>query len=172
MSGNHSVRNVEAEAGSDADGLGGKEGLKDLAAMFWSYAWALIDDSNTDPLALDPGADYDFSLLRRCVDGVVQEVCPDLADAGAAGSEDGDLSTELLLDRDLFLAEFVAEDGKSAVDGVVDIELMLLILVFVSVFLDRHHQFGDSGNAFFDGSDQLDVRDQGFESIQRIGKHI
>ncbi len=68
-----------------------------------------------------------------------------------------------------FLAKLVAQDHESALNTIVDIELMPLRLVIMSVFLYRFDQVGDSGNAFFDGSHQLDARDQGLHPVQRVG---
>src|SRR6201999_2271898 len=80
ISGYDAAGNIEAEAGPYTDGLCRKEGLKDLGAVLGWDASPLVGDANVDPVIFHPGTDSDFARFRRGVDGVVEQIGPDLAD--------------------------------------------------------------------------------------------
>src|ERR1700690_4019107 len=86
---------AEAEAGADADGLGGVEGGEDAGLAFQRDAGALAGNRNAKEAAwlagrrgvtgrlLLPGADANVAALGDRVDRIVQQVGPDLVEAGA-----------------------------------------------------------------------------------------
>jgi hypothetical protein len=85
---------------------------------------AVIADANDEPSGLGPGGDFEFCALGRSIDGVVDEVGPDLAEGGAARADGGGRGREALFDLNLLEAQLVAEDGERALQAVVDVEFL------------------------------------------------
>ncbi len=71
-------------------------------------------------------------MLRNCVDCVVEQVGPDLVEAGAFAMERRKVGREVFLDDDLFLAKFVPEDDQRGMDAVVDVDGLLLAFALVA----------------------------------------
>ncbi len=161
--------NVEAQTGALARGLGGKERLENQLPVFLGYSRAAIGNGDANAVALHPGAYSHGALLRRCIDRIVQQVGPHLAQTYATGRERRQSGGKSFLDGQLLLAKLMAQDDQGALDAVVHIELMALRLVFIGVLLHRADQVGYPGNAFFDGSHQLHAGDERFHPVQRIG---
>ncbi len=83
------VDDFEAEAGSGALRLGGEERLEDVGKNFGRNAGAVIADADDEPIGLGPGGDFELCAVRRSIDGIVDEVGPDLAEGGAARTDRG-----------------------------------------------------------------------------------
>src|SRR5579884_518411 len=168
MTCNNPVGDVQSQARPYAKRLGCKKRLKHLVAVFRRNTLPLVGNPHAHPFAFNPCANGDFATFRGSVNRIVQQISPDLADSSAAGSKDRHIWRELFLYRDLFMAEFVTENGKGAAESIVNVQLVFFVLVFVSVFFDRHHQISNSCNALFDCAHELDVGDDCFEPVQRV----
>ena len=73
------VNDLESEPSAGALRLGGEEWLEDAGKNFGWNSGAVIADRNNKPIGLGPGGDFELSALRRGVNGVVDEIGPDLA---------------------------------------------------------------------------------------------
>src|SRR5271156_2760207 len=166
------VGDIEAKARANTGGLGGEEGLENLIAILGRDPGSLIRDADTRQLTFRPGSNDDPGLFRRGVDRVIQNICPHLAQSRAAGLDGRHLRRETLFDDDLLIAEFVGEDGKSALYAVVHIDFALAILVVVGILLHGDNQVGDAGDALFDRSHQLHARNQRHQPVERVGKKL
>ena len=122
------MHDAEAEAGANAYGLRGVEGVEDQRlALEWNPG-AVVADADAEVCSvfavrerfLGPRANADATALWNGVDGVVEEVGPDLIEAGAVGVEEGKVRGEIFFEGDFFFAEFVAEDDERGIDAVVD----------------------------------------------------
>jgi len=149
--GDDAMDDFEAEAGAGALRLGGEEGFEDVGKGFRGNAWAVILDADGQLVGagfgarraawLDPGLDADLFVGGGGVEGVVDEVGPDLAERGAAGVDDGGAGREFLFDLNALDAQLVAEDGERTLQAVMYIDLFGGRLLVVGKLLDRHHQF-------------------------------
>ena len=123
---------AQPDACSYADGLGGVEGIEDLRLAFERDADAVVADADAEigvwlvrigGRFLRPCAHADVSMLRNGVDGVVEQIGPDLVEAGALAVQRRKVRREVLLDDDLFFAQLVGEDDHGGVDAVVDVDV-------------------------------------------------
>src|ERR1035438_10199523 len=126
------LHDAEAEAGAYADGLGGVEGVEDAGLAFQRDAGAVVGNRNAKVAArlagrpgvtgrlFLPGVDANVAALGDRVDGIVQQVRPDLVEPGALALQGGQVRGEVLFEDDLLLAKLVAEDGQGCVEALVD----------------------------------------------------
>ena len=99
---NDALNDAESDAGADADGLGGVEGVEDLGLAFERDSGAVVGDADAEigvgfagvGFLLGPGANADLAMLGYGVDGVVEEVGPDLIEAGALAVQNGKVGSE------------------------------------------------------------------------------
>ena len=174
------MHDAQAEASAYADGLGGVEGVEDLGLAFDGDAGAVVADADAEVSLLFtvgerflcPGANADATALRDGVDGVVEEIGPDLIEAGAFGVEEGKVGGEIFFEGDFFFAEFVAEDDERGIDAVVDVYALELALALVGVGFDGHDEVGDAANALFDGADELHAGDERIEPAKGVGEGL
>ena len=81
--GDDAVNDLEAEAGAGSLRLSGEERLEDARKNIGWNPGAVIDDRDNKPIGLGPSGDFEFPALRGGVDGVVDEIGPDLAESVA-----------------------------------------------------------------------------------------
>ncbi len=172
------MHDAEAQAGADAYGLGGVEGVEDVGLAVERDAAAVVADADAEVGSvfavgerfLGPRADADAAVLWDGVDGVVEQIGPDLVEAGAVGMEERKVGGEVFFEDDLLFAKFVAEDDERGVDAVVDVDGLVLALALVGVGFDRLDEVGDAADALFDGADQLHAGDERVEPAQGVGE--
>lgn len=75
---NDVVSDVEAEAGTAAGTFGGEEGVEYLGLDFGRDAGALVFDFNDNFVAFATGANSYLTFSIHGIDGVVEDVGPDL----------------------------------------------------------------------------------------------
>src|SRR5260221_11886401 len=117
-----SLHRVEAEAGSFSNTLGREKGLKDVRLNLGWYSRTVIADFHDRARIVAIGSDAKFALSMHGVDGVVDDVRPDLVEFAAKGihakqlgrivAHDGDTVLQLVIqDRCCGLQPFYDDDA-------------------------------------------------------------
>src|SRR3989338_369136 len=82
------VADGQAQAGAPAGGLGGEEGVVDLAQVLRGDADAGVADLDLDAAVVVAGADGELAALRHGVAGVDQQVQEDLLELAGVAADD------------------------------------------------------------------------------------
>ena len=77
------LNGIEAEAGALAHFFGGEEGLENVLLDLGRNSRAIVGDLHYCALVIAIGADQKLSLATHGVDGVVDDVGPDLIELAA-----------------------------------------------------------------------------------------
>ena len=84
---NDAVADDQAQAGARANRFGGEERLEDAGLDFRRNAGPIIDDFHHQLIPFDEGADADLAGPINGIDGIVDEVGPDLVEFAAMGQD-------------------------------------------------------------------------------------
>src|SRR5258708_13714120 len=134
MRGDDLVRDMETQARSGADLLGGEEGLEDLPHVLRRDAPARISDPDAGLLVLDPGAEMDVALLRNGLAGIDQQIDEDLLEALPVARHRRQLPV-VLVNRRLVL-DLIPADAERVLEALVEVGRMQLRRIDVREFAE------------------------------------
>src|SRR5580658_180547 len=139
----------EAQSRTLSDALGGEERLKQTLADFRRDARSVIANFDQQAVQLARRADPQLALALHGVDGVVDQVSPDLVQLTAARANLGQGAVEIQLRHDAVF-HAVPQHQQRAFETLMDVHLLLGSLVHITVLFNRAHQLGDAAAGVFD----------------------
>src|SRR5215216_3488621 len=153
---------VQPEPGSLAHALGREERLPDPRLEGWRDARPVVGDLDAGPIALARRPNPEGAPAAHSVDGVVDQVGPDLVQLTPMGADLRQATVVLAVDRDGVL-ELVAEDRDGVLEAIVQVDLLLGSPIHEGVLLHRPNELGDAGRALLDLVDQDRHRERRLE---------
>ena len=158
---------ISPRPGAGADGFGGEEWLEHVRLDVRGNAGTVIHDFNDQLIVLAAGADANFAGAMDRVDGVVNEIGPNLIEFAAVSHDARDGAIERPAERHVF--QFVAQHCQGALDAFMDVHLLHRRLAHVRVGLHGFDQFGDASGALLDLAEQQFQIQARFQPGQGIG---
>src|ERR1700693_692975 len=165
MLANNAHHCIEAEAGPFANLFGGEKGVEDAGLNFGGNAGTVISDFDDGIVEFARGVDSEFAFAIHGIDGIVNEVGPDLiefatitADARQVGSvfaDNGDAGFEA-----------VAKNFQRVFEIFVEIDFLHGGLVHIGIALDGGDQIGDAASGVIDFLNQAKNGDDGSDAFQ------
>ncbi len=157
---------VEAEAGAFSNSFGGEKGLEDVGLNFLGDAGAVVADFNDHASVFAVGADAKLAFAVHRVDGVIDEVGPDLVEFAAKGIHQQGNALIIALHRDSFF-QLVIQDGQRGLQAFYNVDVLHRGLVHVGVFLDGANQVRYARGAALDFVEKAGDLDRGSDPDQR-----
>jgi len=152
--GHDRVAGREAEAGSFAWLLCREERVEDLCLRRLGDAGSVVLDFDHRPVTVAAGADRDRSRAVHGVDGVVEQVRPDLVQLAAVGRHRERIAVVFAMDVDAVL-QFGAQNDERVVEPLVQVDRLNRCLPEERVALEGGDDLGDSPGGFTDLVQQL-----------------
>src|SRR5437763_15312742 len=165
------IADVETEAGAVADILGREEGLEDAPLQFGRDSRSRVADLDEDAVAFPGGPHGQRALAAHGVDGVVDEVGPDLIQLARLRADLGKAAV-VVADNLHTLLELVAQDDQRALEPVVHVDRPEGALVEVAVVLHGRHQLGDAACGRADFADQSFDVEGGRQPPDGVGRAV
>src|SRR5580698_9466122 len=136
MGANDPVYGVQAYSCTVADAFGGEKWLKEMRLHSVGNAGPIVDNLNENEIELPGGSNDQLALAAHGIDGIVNEIRPDLVQLTSPRQYPGKVGVKLALH---FHAAFQAEfhHGQGAFQTAVNVDFLLRRLVHVGVFFDR-----------------------------------
>ena len=138
----------ESKPSAGPDGLGREKRLEEMRLQIRRNAGAVIHDFNDKLVVFEAGANADFSRAVNRVNGVVDEIGPNLIEFAAVSHDGRHGAIERARHRHVF--QFVAENSQGALDAIVDVDLLHRRLVHVGVRADGFDERSDPFGALLD----------------------
>src|ERR1700676_4793527 len=114
---------IETQSGSLADSLGSEERLENVGLNFRGNAGTVVADLDNSAIILAKGSYSQLACSTHCVDGVVDDVGPDLVEFAAEGiHEERSFLIIPLHFHSPF--EFVIQDSQRGLEGFHDIDVL------------------------------------------------
>ena len=151
---------VQTQARSLPYSLGRKEWLKDVRLNLGRNPWAVIADLNHNATVVAIGSHSKLAFSLHRVDGIINEVGPDLIELAAERIHQKRNTLVVALYSDSAL-ELVVQDSERGFQAFHDIDILHRRLVHVGIFLDRADQVRNSRCAAFDFIQQVRYLDRG-----------
>ena len=126
----------ETQPGSLPHSLGGEERLENMVLHFRRDARSIVGDFDQQAIDLARRADTQLALSLHGVDGVVDQVGPDLVQVAAARADLRQGAVEIELHRDAVFQP-VTEHQQRAFEALVDVHFLIGPLVHVGVLFNR-----------------------------------
>ena len=142
-----SLRDVEAEAGA-ADVLGGEKRFEGTGGNVRRHAGAGIADLDHRTITVRAGGDAQSSRTTHRIDGVVDQVGPDLVQLTGIGLDVRHVGP--VLPDHLDPAQPVASDDEGALDAVTQVDPLDRAPVHLGIGPDGSDEIGDSPGRFLD----------------------
>src|SRR6266487_3719323 len=163
----------EAEAGAFADGLGGVAGLEDVGADGVGDTWSGVADLDQSAVAVAAGPDRQGAVAVHGVDGVVDQVGPDLIQLARVGEQLWQRAVVVAYHLDA-CAEFelVREHRQGCVEPVMDIDLLQRRPVHLGVLFGFADKPGDAPSRVGQLVEQAASLAGGRGQPQRVGEQI
>src|SRR5439155_11796518 len=116
--------------------------FEDLLAEGFGYAGAGVGDLDQDHVTVQAGAHGEGAGAGHRVQGVVDEVGPDLVQLGGVGGDPGEAAV-VVLDQGDPVVQQVVEHDQGGVEAVVHVDPLVWGAVELGVLLGRLEQLGD-----------------------------
>src|ERR1039458_7218345 len=156
---------------SRPDTLVSEELLENMGLDFRRDARSVVADFDQQAIQLAGGADAQFALALHGVDGVVDQVGPDLVQLAAARADLRQAAVEIELHIDT-LFEAVPQHQQRAFDPLVDVHFLLRTLIHISVLFNRADQIGDAAGGVFDLIEQSSDGEGSGDACEEIGPRL
>ena len=148
----NAVNDIQSKAGSLAHTFCREKRLEDVRLHFERDARAVVRDFHKHVFIFASGADGKLSIFFHSIDGIVDQVGPDLIELAAVGHHFRQVWGVLPLDGNAAL-QFVMHDGERRFQALLDVDFLQRRLVHVGIFFDGPDQIRYAGGALleFDG---------------------
>src|SRR5215212_129494 len=140
------VGDVQAQACAGTGGFGGKEGLEDTRLSFGWNPWPIVDDLDYDVALFATGEQPEFSLTLHGLDGVVDDVGPDLIQFGPVGLDTRNVVGVVARDADACF-DLGAQEHQGCLQALSYVDLWDRRLIQVRVRFDGLDDLGDRFSA-------------------------
>src|SRR5512146_2455710 len=150
------VADREPEPGAFAGGLGREEWIEDPRFDRIRYSGPIVFDLDHGPVVQSPSSHDDRSRAIDRIDGVAQQVGPDLVEFRAVRLELGHIRTVVAADLDTG-RQSASQHPEGVVDLLVALDRLQGRLAKVRVSLERADDFGNASRALADLT-QKDMR--------------
>ena len=165
------ARGIQPQTGPLPDALGGEERLEDAGLHVGRNAGPVVANLDQHAVQLVASAHPQLTLSIHSVDGVVDEISPDLVQLASISANMRQVGIVVPSDR---YAGFqpMAQNRKSALEAVTEVNFLDGGLVHVGVLFNGAHQFRDAPGAGFDLTDQSANREQGSDADEGVAQHL
>ncbi len=157
---------VEAEAGAFSNSFGGEKGLEDMRLDFFGDAGTVVADFYDHASVFAVGADAKLAFTVHRVDGVIDEVGPDLVEFAAKGIHEQGNALIIALHHNSFF-QLVIQNGERGLETLYDVNILHRGLVHVGVFLDGADQVRYARGAALDFVEKAGDLDRGSDPDKR-----
>src|ERR1700688_412228 len=144
----NALHGIEAQPGSLPDALRREEGLEGVWPNLGRNPRTVIANLHHNAIVLAIGAHSQLTLSAHRVNGVVDDVGPDLVELAAKRIHEKRYLLIVPLHRDPAL-ELVIQNGERSLQRFHDIHVLHGRLIHERVFLDRAHELGDPRGTVF-----------------------
>src|ERR1700691_4870975 len=158
---------LETQPGALSDTLGGEERLEDMRLDFRRNSRSVVGYFHQQTIQFTRRADAQFALAIHSVDGVVDQISPDLVQLAAAHANLRQRTVEIELYVNALL-EAVPQHEQRAFEAFVDVHFLVGALVQISVLFNGTHQIGDAAGGVLDLIEQRADSEKSGDAPQEI----
>src|SRR5580700_7822560 len=156
---------VEAETGAFANFFCGEKGVEDAGLNFGGNAGTVIANFDDGIVEFARGVDSEFTFAIHGIDGVVNEVGPDLIEFAAIATNARQVGSVFTDNGDAGF-QSVAKNFQRVLEVFVEIDFLQGGLVHVGIALDGGDQIGDTASGVIDFLNQAKNSDDGSNAFQ------
>ena len=162
---NDAHNGIEAEAGPFANLFGGEKGVEDAGLNFGGNAGTIIFNFDDGIVEFARRVDSEFAFAIHGVDGIVNEVGPDLIEFATIATDARQVGSVFADNGDAGF-QAVAKNFQRVFEIFVEIDFLHGGLVHVRVALDGGDKIGDAASGVIDFLDETKNGDDGSDAFQ------
>src|SRR5580692_1939221 len=165
MLANNAHHGIEAEAGPFANLFGGEKGVEDAGLNFGGNAETVIANFDDSIVEFARGVDSEFAFAIHGIDGIVNEVGPDLIEFATIATDARQVGSVFADNGDAGF-QAVPKNFQRVFEIFVEIDFLHSGLVHVGIALDGGDKIGDAASGVIDFLNQAKNGDDGSDAFQ------